>query len=179
MKKKELYLLSNPSKRYAYFLFCMFILHSKNFSSELPAPWLGYPGKQILILVSWSPRSCHTLSREMWPFWRCRIPPEDEPGWCVSRWPDPGFPTGRDQTRRKSAGKPDVFSQGNWKSLATNVSHYFKKLASHSKKRYNGDLSQRSKQTQFAQLLSQAHMLKINRDHRARLASSNRESFAY
>ena len=33
--------------------------------------------------------------------------------------------------------------------------------------------------TQFAQLLSQAHMLKINRDHRARLVSSNRESFAY
>ena len=34
-------------------------------------------------------------------------------------------------------------------------------------------------QTQFAQLLSQAHMLKINRDHSARLVSSNRESFAY
>ena len=34
-------------------------------------------------------------------------------------------------------------------------------------------------QTQFARMLSQAHMLKINRDHRARLVSSNRESFAY
>ena len=32
-------------------------------------------------------------------------------------------------------------------------------------------------QTQFARLLSQAHMLKINRDHRARLVSSNRENF--
>ena len=30
-----------------------------------------------------------------------------------------------------------------------------------------------------AQLLSQAHMLKINRDHRARIVSSNGESFAY
>ena len=29
----------------------------------------------------------------------------------------------------------------------------------------------------FARLLSQAHMLKINRDHRARLVSSNRENF--
>ena len=33
-------------------------------------------------------------------------------------------------------------------------------------------------QTQFARLLSQAHTLKINRDHRARLISSNRENFA-
>ena len=33
--------------------------------------------------------------------------------------------------------------------------------------------------TQFARLLSQAHMLKINRDHRARLVSSNRENFAH
>ena len=32
-------------------------------------------------------------------------------------------------------------------------------------------------QTQFARLLSQAHMLKINRDHRARPVSSNRENF--
>ena len=32
-------------------------------------------------------------------------------------------------------------------------------------------------QTQFARLLSQAHMLKINRDHSARLVSSNRENF--
>ena len=132
----------------------MFILYSKNFSSELPAPWLGYPGKQILILVSWSPRSCHTLSREMWPFWHCRIPPEDEPGWCVSRWPDPGFPTGRDQTRRKSAGKPNVFSQGNWKSLATNVSHYFKKLASHSKRRSMWWGLESAIQAQFLNLIS-------------------------
>ena len=35
------------------------------------------------------------------------------------------------------------------------------------------------RQTRFAQLLSQAHMLKINRNHRARLVSSNRERFAY
>ena len=34
-------------------------------------------------------------------------------------------------------------------------------------------------QSQFARLLSHAHALKINRDHRARLVSSNRESFAY
>ena len=34
-------------------------------------------------------------------------------------------------------------------------------------------------QTQFARLLSQAHTLKINRDHRACLVSSNRENFAY
>ena len=32
-------------------------------------------------------------------------------------------------------------------------------------------------QTQFARLLSQAHKLKINRDHCARLVSSNRETF--
>ena len=32
-------------------------------------------------------------------------------------------------------------------------------------------------QTQFARLLSQAHTLKINRDHRARLVSSNREHY--
>ena len=31
--------------------------------------------------------------------------------------------------------------------------------------------------TQFVRLLSQGHMLKINRDHRARLVSSNRENF--
>ena len=36
-----------------------------------------------------------------------------------------------------------------------------------------------TRQTQFARLLSHAHALKINRDHRARLVSSNRESFAY
>ena len=32
-------------------------------------------------------------------------------------------------------------------------------------------------QTEFARLLSQAHILKINGDHRARLVSSNRENF--
>ena len=32
-------------------------------------------------------------------------------------------------------------------------------------------------QTQFAQLLGQAHKLKINRDHRAHLDPSNRENF--
>ena len=34
-------------------------------------------------------------------------------------------------------------------------------------------------QTQFARLLSQVHMMKINQDYCARLVSSNREIFAY
>ena len=44
--------------------------------------------------------------------------------------------------------------------------------------RYNSANATRC-QTQFARLLSHAHAQKINRDHRARLVSSNRESFAY
>ena len=35
------------------------------------------------------------------------------------------------------------------------------------------------KNTHFARLLSQAHMLKINRDHRARLVSSNHDTILF
>ena len=44
------------------------------------------------------------------------------------------------------------------------------------KSRHNSGNATRC-QTQIARLLSQAHMLKINRDHPARLVSSNRENF--